>query len=424
MSEDCYSPRIIDDQLRAALDGLPALLIDGAKGVGKTSTAERVCRTARRLDDPGQRAVISADPSVLGLDAAPVLIDEWQRHPPVWDAVRRLVDENPGRKGRFVLTGSAPTAATHSGAGRIATLRMRPMCLEERQRAEPTVSFTAIVKGNAGPITGSSTLALADYVDEIVTGGYPGMRELSQPFLQQQLLGYTERIVDHDMPDAGLVVRRPRNVRAWLRAYAAATATTATWETIRDAASAELGSTPARASVAAYTDLLVALRILDPLDAWSPSFNTFSRIGGAPKHHLVDPALAVVLLGQSKRTLLAGSDSGVAGLERGALLGNLFESLAAMSIRTYAQAMFAPVAHLRTHQGRHEVDFIVEHDGGIVGIEVKLSAAIDSHDVGQLVDLRTRVSSRWIDGLVLTTGTDAYRRTDGIAVVPLGLLGL
>jgi uncharacterized protein len=417
-----YHRRIIDHDLDRLFGELPAILLDGAKSVGKTTTAEQRCRSVRRLDEAAQLAVIAADPWILGADPRPILVDEWHRHPPVWDAVRRLVDRDSSG-GQFLLTGSAPTAATHSGAGRIVSLRMRPLCLEERDRAEPTVSFDALTQGQAGAIAGRCGLVLGDYVDEIVTGGWPGMRHLSAPALVAQLDSYVERIVDHDLPEAGHRVRRPATVRAWLRAYAAATATTASWEAIRDAATPGQGSKPARSTTVGYTELLTALRILDPIEAWTPSDNVFARLGAAPKHHLVDPALAARLLDRTRQHLLAGDERGVPVPRDGTLLGNLFESLVALSVRTYAQTIAAPVFHLRSEQGRREVDFIVEHQGGVLAIEVKLSSTVDDHDVRHLLALRTELGDRWIDGMVVSTGPEAYRRTDSIAVVPLGLLG-
>ena len=133
--------------------------------------------------------------------------------------MRRLVDDD-ATASRFLLTGSAPTARTHSGAGRIANIRLRPLCLEERDRTEPSVSFEALMSGGRPSVTGRSGLSLSDYVDEIIAGGFPGLRHLHGQALTNQIDGYLQRIVDHDMPEAGFVVRRPATVLAWLRAYA------------------------------------------------------------------------------------------------------------------------------------------------------------------------------------------------------------
>ncbi len=417
-----YVRRIVDEELDVLFPQLPAIVLDGPKGVGKTATAEQRCLTARRLDVAGQRAILEADPSLVGGDAKPVLIDEWQRVPAVWDAVRRLVDiDHTG--GQYLLTGSAPVFSTHSGAARIVDLRMRPLCLAERHVTTPTVSFAALLGGSAQQLTGTCPLTLVDYVDEIMNGGFPGLRHLTGRALSAQLDSYVTRIVSHDLPEAGFTVRRPAAVFAWLRAYAAATATTASWEKIRAAATGGVANKPAKTTTTEYTELLTSLRILDPVEAWVPSRNHFTRLAAASKHHLADPALAVRLLQRTKGQLLTADDGNIVVPNDGSLLGNLFESLVALSMRTYAQAAEAKVYHMRTEGGRHEIDFIVEAEGRILALEVKLSSSVGADDVKHLVWLREQLGEELVDAVVLTTGSDAYRRPDGIAVVPLALLG-
>jgi len=418
-----YVRRVIDTELDELFLQLPAIVLDGPKGVGKTATAEQRCSSIRRLDVAGQRAVLEADPSLVGQDPKPVLIDEWQRLPAVWDAVRRLVDQDH-TGGQYLLTGSAPLASTHSGSARIVDLRMRPLCLGERHVAQPTVSFSALAGGTAATLSGSTTFALTDYVDEIIAGGFPGLRHLTGRALTAQLDSYVERLASHDLPDVGFSPRRPGTLMAWLRAYAAATATTATWETLRNAATAGIGNKPAKTTTSEYGELLGELRVLDPLEAWIPSRNHLGRLASAGKHHLCDPALAVRLLGRTKRHLLSANDDVKFVLPNdGTLLGNLFESLVALSVRTYAQAIGGATYHLRTEAGRHEVDFIVETDNGVLAVEVKLSGNVDDDDVRHLIWLREQLGDNFIDGIVITTGTDAYRRRDGIGVIPLALLG-
>ena len=417
-----YVPRIVDTELDALFGDLPAILLDGPKAVGKTATAIRRCESVRRLDVAAVADIVRADPNVVTHDAPPVLVDEWQRVPAVWDAVRRSVDEQPSG-GRFLLTGSAPGAGTHSGAGRIVSLRMRPLCLAERLATTSTVSLAGLLSGDHGPIGGDSALTLVDYVDEILTSGFPAVRALGDRVRNVAIDSYLDRIVDHDLAEAGFTVRRPAAVRAWLRAYAAATATSASWEQLRDAATAGLDNKPAKSTTITYTELLTQMRILDPLEAWLPGRNHFTRLASSPKHHIADPALAVRLLQRTKVHLLSGESGGVSVPNDGSLLGNLFESLAALTVRTAAQAASAHVAHLRTRNGDHEVDFIVEGDNGIVAIEVKLSGSVDDNDVKHLIWLRNRLGSDLVDAVVVNTGPAAYRRQDGIAVVPLSLLG-
>ena len=421
-STDTYIRRFVDTELDVLFDELPAILLDGPRAVGKTATAARRCPTAWYLDDPLAREALASEPHMLESDRGSVLVDEWQRVPSVWDVVRRVVDERR-RGSQFLLTGSVPPAGVHSGAGRIVTLRMRPMCLAERLSTPSTVSIAGLLGGHPQQIMGTSQMTLGDYVDEIMTSGFPGIRGLGAVARNAALDGYLDRIVEHDLGEAGFVVRRPAALRSWMRAYAAATGTSAAWERIRDSATAGLANKPAKTTTLNYTELLTEMRVLDPLDAWLPGRNHFARLASSPKHHIADPALAVRLLKCTRAQLLRGEQRGIPVPRDGLLLGNLFESLAALTIRAAAQAARANVAHLRTRNGDHEVDFIVEGDEGIVAFEVKLSGSVDDHDVRHLLWLRNQIGDDLLDSVVVTTGPMAYRRQDGVAVVPLALLG-
>lgn len=419
-----YVRRILDDELDAVLPQLPAVMLDGPKGVGKTETALQRAQSVWRLDDPAQLAIIEADPTIVTTDPPPVLLDEWQRLPAVWDIVKRAVDAG-APAGTFLLTGSAASrGTTHSGAARIVTARMRPLTLPERGVCQPTVSLADLLAGTRQPVGGATNLTVRDYTDEIVRSGLPGLRGLSDRPLRAQLNGYVDRIIDHDVPDAGREVRRPATLRAWLTAYAAATGEAVSYEKVRDAATVGHGDKPAKTTTLPYIDVLTELRILDPLHAWLPGRNHLHRLAQAPKHHLADPALAVRLLGLDAKALLAGGSGNVTLPRDGVLLGGLFESLATMSVRVFAQHNEATVSHLRTYGGEREVDLIVETGSGdVVAIEVKLSATIDDADVRHLHWLEDQIGDRLIDKVVLGTGPRAYRRPDGVAVVPLALLG-
>lgn len=417
-----YVRRVIDDELDALMPEIGALLLDGPKAVGKTATALQRALTVRRLDRRSERDLAAADPAQALTGPHPVLIDEWQRVPEMWDEVKTDVDNNP-TGGRYLLTGSAPTTATHSGAGRIPSLRMRPLTLPERGVVTPTVSLSALLKGGAPTSAGTCPLDLSDYTDLILASGFPGLQHLTPRAAQVQLDGYLTRIGEVDMEEAGHKVRRPATLQAWMRAYAAATATTTSWEKIRDAAAPGSDTRPARSTTIPYVEALSRLRILDGLAAWIPSRNHLSRIGQAPKHHLADPALAARLLGLGREDLLRGEGPERATAD-GPFLGALFESLAAMSVRVFAQASRARVSHLRLRDGRREIDLIVERDDGrYVGFEVKLSGSVDERDTAHLRWLREIDGANMLDAVVLTTGAQAYRRADGVAVIPLGLLG-
>lgn len=426
MAEQKYLHRIIDTELSELLEELPAIAIEGAKGVGKTETALQYAGSVFRLDDEAQLLLAKADPKRLLDQANPVLLDEWQRLPSLWDYVRRAVDGG-AKPGSFLLTGSAAplNSPTHSGAGRVVTLRMRPLSLQERGLCKTTVSLTSLLNDDLVDINGSSPMTLTDYTDEILKSGFPGIRKLKGKARRLTLEGYINRIVDRDFEEQGIAVRRPDTLLRWMRAYAAATATTTSYETIRDAASAGEATSLAKTTTIPYRDTLKRLWITESLPAWLPTRNQLSKLAKAPKHHLADPALAAQLLGATQDSLLTGQALGPMIPRDGTLLGHLFESLATLCIRVYAQHSEAKVFHLRTPRNAQEVDLIVERpDGRIVALEVKLSPEVGDRDVRHLHWLKAKLGEDLLDAVVLTTGPYAYRRKDGIAVVPLALLGV
>jgi predicted AAA+ superfamily ATPase len=424
-----YDRRVVDDELDAYLESAPdvavAVALEGARAVGKTSTAGERAATRYELDDETHLAVVSADVGLALSQPAPVLIDEWQHHPPVWDRVRRAVDKHDP-PGPFLLTGSVAPKDTgvHTGAGRIIALRMRPLSLAERWPGSGTVSLRELLDGKQPQVVGASSFGLADYTEEMFKSGFPGLRDLPVKLRHAQLDGYLQRIIDKDFPDLGHQPRNPAALRRWMLAYAAATATTASWEKVRDAATGGESDKPARTTVMPYRDVLERLYVLDPLPGWRPSRNHIKRLTEPPKHHLADPALATTLLGLSSRQLLAGDEPATAVPRDGTFLGALFESLVTQSVRVYAQASDAFVGHLRTYAGEREIDLVVERgDGRVVAMEVKLHPVPTERDVAHLKWLREQMGDDLLDAVVVTTGSEAYRRPDGIAVVPAALLG-
>jgi predicted AAA+ superfamily ATPase len=420
-----YSRRVVDAELDELSKSLAAIALDGPKGVGKTATGLQRAATVHALDDPAQREIARADPARLLEGAPPILIDEWQHVPESWDLVRRAVDAGAA-PGSFLLAGSAHprSRATHSGAARIVSVRMRPMSLAERGVGAPTVSLADLLSGSRSPLRGHSDVSLERYTDEIVASGFPGLRGLGGRALRAQLDGYLARVVDRDFEEMGREVRNPAVLQRWMNAYAAASSTTTMWERVRDAATSGQGEKPSKTTTIPYRDVLERLYLLDPVPAWLPSRNHFSRLASPPKHQLADPALAARLLGVDAAALLAGQPSGIAIPRDGTLLGALFESLVTLSVRVHAQAVEATVRHLRTARGEHEVDLIVERgDGRVVAIEVKLARTVDDGDVNHLRWLAGRLGPDLLDAVVITTGPEAYRRADGIGVVPASLLG-
>jgi uncharacterized protein len=418
-----YQWRVVDEELDELLSGTAAVSLEGAKGVGKSATAAERVEAEFRLESPTVRDLVEADPDRL-MDGRRVLLAEWQHLPFTWDLVRRAVDAGAA-PGQFLLTGSASLVdpGRHSGAGRILRLRMRPLALSERGYA-PSVSLADLLTGQRPTITGDTPTDLKAYTAEIVGSGFPGIRELPPRIRRAQLHSYIERVVDRDIPELGPKIRNPSALKRWMRAYGAATATAATYTKIAAAANPGTREQPARATLTAYRDALERLFILDPLPGWLPTNAHLNELAASPKHHLADPALAAALLGLDEDALLAGDHRSATTFRDGPFLGALFESLVTLSVRVYGQRCEARVAHFRMHRGDHEVDLIVERrDGRCLGIEVKLSPVVTDNDVRHLVWLQDRLGPTLLDAIVITTGKHAYRRPDGIAVIPAALLG-
>lgn len=418
-----YRRRVVDDELDELLAGAAAVSLEGAKGVGKSATAAERVDAEFRLEVPAVRALVEADPARL-VDGRRVLLDEWQHLPSTWDVVRRAVDAG-ATPGQFLLTGSASPVdpGRHSGAGRILRVRMRPLALAERGY-EPTVSLADLLTGRRPAVEGDTDVDLPTYATEIAASGFPGLRELPPRVRRAQLDSYLQRVVDRDIVELGSRIRNPAALVRWMAAYGAATGTTTTYAKIAEAANPGARDRPARATLTAYRDALERLFVLDPVPGWLPTTAHLNELAASPKHHLADPALAVALLGLDESALLAGEGRGSEAFREGPFLGALFESLVALDLRVYAQRSEARVGHFRLHRGDHEVDLVVERrDGRCVAVEVKLSPAVDDRDVRHLIWLRDRLGPELLDAVVVTTGRHAYRRTDGVAVVPAALLG-
>lgn len=251
---------------------------------------------------------------------------------------------------------------------------------------------------------------------------HPGIRELPSRVRRTQLESYITRIIERDFPEQGQQVRKPETLRSWMSAYAAATATMTSYSKILEMATPGLARKPAKETTMTYRDVLSQLWLLDPVAPWQPR-NRFTRFGTTPKHFLADPALSARLLGLDEQRLLSDQGNAIGSNDK-TQLGSLFEALVALSLRSCAQAAETTVSHLRTSKGDHEIDFIVHSgNGATAAFEVKLDRTVDDSDVKQLLWLRARMGGQLADAAVVYMGQYAYRRPDGIAVIPLALLG-
>ena len=406
-----YLRRHIDGRLARMLQIHPACLVEGVRGAGKTSTALLLASATLRLDHPPTAEQVVNDPEAMCASLpSPVLIDEWQRVPAVWDAVRRMVDEDRS-PGRFILSGSsraAVTADVHTGAGRILPLRLRPMTLSERRGAAPIVALQDIAEHGIEAVRGArSPLTPAEQITPVIESGLPGYLGMGQVDHHEALRAYLDLSVTRDLAEITSTVRNTSKLRNYLRAYTAVVGTTADHATIHHAAGV------AKTTGESYHDLLSRIGLIDELPGWS--HNRLKRLTRRPKRHLVDPALAAADHYETHEVLNGHRIR----------LGELFESVVATQIRAAAEALGLSwrFGHLRSAGGDHEIDLVADlPDGGVLAFEAKLAQSVGRADVRHLTVLRERLGSLLRAGLVVHPGTAAFRIGDRIAAVPLGVL--
>jgi len=424
--------RLIDKYLQDMLTEIPAISIEGLKGVGKSVSASKLANTVFELDHRWDRTLIENDIGALSREPLPVLIDEWQKVPEVWDYVRRMADKG-GAPGSFLLTGSAKNQNydIHSGAGRILKVRMYPLSLEEREIEKPTVSLSRLLDQKtpfSAEITGTTKIGFVTYIEEILSSGLPAIRHYSEKRRRQMLETYLEYLLSHEFQQEGIKIRQPRTLRRWLAAYAAATSSDTSYGEILDASTPGERKKPAARTTISYREALERFWLIDELPTWLSGEDYFSRLKTTPKHYLADPALTAHLLNFDLKTLTksnSGSSAPVTIFDNkaGGITGRLFESLIHLCLKTYTTVSDADLSYIKTRNGDHEIDFIVERGSDVIAIEVKMSQEITNNDVRHLKWLRDNLKGKLIDALVVNTGPVAYRRDDGVAVVPAALLG-
>jgi len=415
-----YLPRLADQTLTENLLALGAVLIEGIRGCGKTETARQMAHSEVRLDvDVDAVRLAELDPALTLEGDTPRLIDEWQRVPRVWDAVRRAVDDRRSR-GQFILTGSATpddTVQRHPGAGRFAVMGMRTMTLTEKQATTPSVSLRALLAGNS--VTPSlSELSLTEYFHHIVVGGWPELVGASETTARRFLDGYLATTIERDLPQVSGTRRNPAMMRRFLHAYAQQTAQPTTIKTI----AAHVAGFPDDADPGAlnrntatvYRAALTRMRVVDDLPGWAPPARAVGRFTTTPKRHLADPALAANLLGLNSTGLR--NDLATAGL--------LFESLAVHDLRAYADACGAWALHYRTPNSREEIDCVIETiTGDWAGFEVKLGTDDAINEAIRKLKHVEGNMRRPAKNLVVVTASGIVESRNGVQIVPLGALG-
>ncbi len=414
-----YTRRVADDELKRCLAAAGAVLIEGPRASGKTSTAQQIAASEVFLDvDQVAQDMIAVNPRLVLEGATPRLIDEWQTAPEIWNHVRRVVDERPG-KGHFILTGSAvpPDDITrHTGAGRIVRMRLRPMSLFELGHSTGQVSISEVLTGQ--PVTSPSTdLSVQDLAELICVGGWPGHLNSSLEEAIRVNRSYIADICRTDLQRVDGVRRDPERVRRFLQSLARNVATLASLATIaRDVSGPELGSMTGH-TASAYLASLARLMVVEDQPAWQIHVRSRSRLQVSPKRHFVDPSIAAAALDTEPGHLLRDF----------AWLGLLFESLVIRDLRVHAQAMGARVYHYRDDAGL-EVDAVVEVEPGRwAAFEIKLGLSRIDDAAKSLLKFADRVdTSRCGEpatlGVIVERGY-GYVRPDGVSVIPLAALG-
>ncbi|MEO8571953.1 MAG: DUF4143 domain-containing protein [Chloroflexota bacterium] len=412
-----YRPRLADAALNVLLHATGAVVIEGPRGCGKTATARHAAASEVLLDlDASARAVGLLEPALLLDGDRPRLIDEWQVVPNIWNQVRHEVDA-ANEPGQFILTGSAVPSddlSRHSGAGRFGRLRMRPMSLAESGHSTGTVSLAAILGGD-DPRAPESGLGLKDLVDRIAIGGWPNLQARPVESALTVLRGYIDETRRLDVRRADGIARDPESVGRVLRSLARHVSTSASARSI----AADVGGVDGpidHHTVLDYIRALTRIFVIEDLPAWSPALRSRTPLRSAPTRHFVDPSLAVAALGTTPRRLLQDVET----------LGLLFESLVVRDLRIYAQALDATVYHYRDGSDL-EADAIIEgRDGSWSAFEVKLGPGAIDDAATTLLRITDRVDperhGRPTALCVITGWGFAYRRRDGVAVIPIGAL--
>lgn len=414
-----YMPRIADREVGRALGASPAVVIEGPRACGKTWTGRRHSRSEVPFDAAFEnRLAAQIAPRELLDGPVPRLLDEWQLAPGVWDAMRRACDDR-GRKGQFILTGSAdpPDDATrHSGAGRVVRVRMRPMSLFESGESSGSVSLRGLLASE--PASGPAPpLGLADIADLACRGGWPGLLGDEPAAAQLQLRGYLDEISRTDISRVDGIARDPAGVRRLLASVGRNVGTGATFKTL----GADIGGaqTLHPQTVKSYLDALARLFVTEELPAWRPHLRSRAELRRAPKRYFADPSLAVAAL-RANPDRLMGELS---------YFGLLFESLVLRDLAVYARANDWELSHYRDSSGL-EVDVILTSLDyrQWAAVEVKLGGAEPVEQaVGSLRRLRDRIDTARMGDpsklIVVTAGGPAFEYPDGTAVVPITALG-
>lgn len=419
-----YKSRIADDLLQTRLRRKGAVLIEGPKWCGKTTTAEQHAASILYMADPQKRKqnLQAAKMNVGNIlnGAAPRLIDEWQIAPTLWDSVRFEVDQR-NEVGQFILTGSSVPPKSdeiyHSGTGRFAKLLMRPMSLFESGESSGSVKLQDLFQ-HSDSIEGESKIDIAELAYLICRGGWPGALGLSREDALGQAFDYYDLVCDSDVSRVDDVVRNAQRVRLLMRSYARHQGSMATVGTILSDMKANEASDLSDNTIYDYIKVLKKIFVIEDMPAWNPNLRSKTAIRTSDNRYFIDPSIATAALGIGPNDLIDDLET----------MGLFFETLAVRDLRVYADALDGQVYHYRDKSGL-ECDTVLHLRNGSYGlIEIKLggddlieSGAKSLKALSEAIDT-TRMHQPSFMMVLTGIGDFPYRRDDDVWVVPIGCL--
>ena len=424
---DFYKPRIADKLLARKLEGMGAVLIEGPKWCGKTTTAEQQARSVLYMDEPRNKRLnlqtADVNPELLLLGETPRLIDEWQIAPQLWDAVRFAVDHR-NADGQFILTGSAvPLCAeardvvSHTGTGRVARLRMRPMSLWESGDSNGAVSLRELFSERPD-VAAVNDAGIDDVAYFVCRGGWPRATLQSKEVSLERAYDYYDAVVHTDVRRADEVMRDPERVKLLMRSYARHQGAQVSLGSICADMEANDNSTLDDRTVYSYIVALKKIFVIEDMPAWNPNLRSKTAIRTSDTRYFMDPSIAVAALGLGPKDLIIDLNT----------FGLLFETLCVRDLRVYADALGGSVYHYRDKTGL-ECDAVVHLRNGAYGlVEIKLGGdRLVEEGANTLLALSQKIDTGKMKApsfLMVVTGTSryAFRREDGVFVVPIACL--
>ena len=419
-----YRNRVVDAILQEKLEGKGAVLIEGPKWCGKTTTAEQIAKSVLYMDDPQSKEqnvnMAALNPKRLLSGETPRLIDEWQIAPKLWDAIRFEVDHRDDL-GQFVLTGSAvppdTKEITHSGTGRFSWLMMRPMSLYESGESTGEVSLSRLFEGK-GEVDGESKLDLERIAFLICRGGWPRSIDMRDKIALNQAIDYYDAVVHSDINRADGVEKNPERVKRLMRSLARNQGQQIANTAIAADIAANNETTLNQETVASYISALKKIFVVEDMPAWNPNLRSKSAIRTSDTRYFVDASIAAAALGIGPNDLINDLNT----------MGFLFETMCVRDLRVYAEALGGSVYHFRNKAGL-ECDAVVHLRNGSYGlIEIKLGGEkLIREGVETLTSLTESIDTSKMKEpafrMILTAADQyAYRREDGICIVPVGCL--